>query len=79
MFEVKQASGPIVARVSMTMIGERAIVYSIVRCPKCDRRIMDVPGEPEILTRIVDEDHASGLGRVVPCKRCTSWIEVIER
>ena len=66
------------ARVSMTVIGERAIVYSIVRCPNCDRRIMDVPGDPEIVTRIVDEMHASGLGRVVPCKRCSNQIEVIE-
>lgn len=72
------ASGPTVARVSMVVIGERAILYSVVRCPSCNRRMMDVPGDPDITTRIVDNSHASGRGRVLPCKRCGSWIEVIE-
>ena len=63
----------------MTQVGTRAVLYSIVRCPYCDRRIMDVPNDPEIVVRVVSENRASGLGRVVPCKRCGNWIEVIEQ
>jgi len=62
----------------MTLVAVRALLYSVVRCPECDRRIMDVPGDPHIETRTVDPDRASGRGRVVSCKRCSSLIEVIE-
>jgi hypothetical protein len=62
----------------MTVMAMRAVCYSVVRCPECDRRIMDVPGKPLILTRLVDANHASGRGRVVACKRCKNLVEVIE-
>jgi len=71
-------SGPIVARVSMTTVEGRAVLYSVVRCANCGRRIMDVPGDPEIRTRIVGENNASGIGRVVPCIKCRAYTEVIE-
>ena len=74
----QMGSGPTVAQVSMTVVETRAVVYSIVRCPDCDRRIMDVPGEPLIQTRTVTADSASGRGRVVNCKRCNAFVEVIE-
>jgi hypothetical protein len=40
---------------------------------------MDVPGKPDILTRLVGADRASGQGRVVPCIKCRCYTEVIER
>lgn len=70
------ASGPVAARVTMTVVAIRAAFYSVVRCPNCSRRIMDVPGKPLILARVVES--ASGRGRVVSCKRCKSLVEVIE-
>jgi len=72
-------SGPIAARVTMTIMAIRALVFSVVRCPECGRRIMDVPGEPLVYVRTVAKDQASGMGRIVSCKRCSSLVEVIER
>ena len=40
---------------------------------------MDVPGEPLVYVRTVAKDQASGMGRIVSCKRCSSLVEVIER
>lgn len=62
----------------MTVMETRAVVYSEVRCPKCDRRVMDIPGKVLVQTRIVDKDRASGRGRVIVCNRCKAYVEVIE-
>ena len=62
----------------MTLMAARAFFYSVVRCPECYRRLMDVPGEPHIQTRTVEANRASGRGRVIRCGRCHSDIEVIE-
>lgn len=78
MFEIKP-SGPIAARVSMTVVDSRVVLYSVVRCPDCNRKLIEVPGDPDIRTRVVSQHHASGEGRVLHCKRCCNWIEVIER
>ena len=77
-FRTTVCSGPAAARVTMTLMAARAFVYSVVRCPDCYRRLMDVPGDPLIQTRIVEADQASGRGRVVCCKRCSALVEVIE-
>jgi len=77
-FRVTVTRGPIEALVTMTCMAARAFIYSVVRCPECNRRLMDVPGEPHIETRIVDGDHASGRGRVIRCEKCARDIEVIE-
>ena len=62
----------------MTLVAVRAFLYSVVRCPECNWKVMDTPGDPIIHARIVGKDKASGRGRVVFCKRCRNWIEVIE-
>ena len=69
------------ALVSMTIVAAREVIYSIVRCPVCDRRIMDVPGTPPIICRVVSGHKANGFGRVIKCQRknCKTFVEVIER
>ena len=73
----------------MTLMAVRAFLYSVVRCPslvtdrhgrefECNRRLMDVPGDPMIETRTVEVDHASGTGRVIRCERCGKYVEVTE-
>jgi len=74
-------SAALVVAVTLTVAAARTVIYTIVRCPACGRRIMDVPGEPAVSTRLVDAEHASGRGRVIccPARRCHELVEVIER
>ena len=51
--------------------------YTVVRCPWCERRVMEVPGEPMVQVRNVGPHRASGRGRVVAC-RCGRRLEVVE-
>jgi len=54
----------------------RVISYTQVRCPCCDARLFDTPGEPT-LTLTILESGASGTGPVIRCKRCSNDIEVV--
>jgi ribosomal protein S27E len=65
------------ARVTLTVTGARAIVYSVIRCPNCGRRMVDVPGEPLVSLRTVLPGRASGRGCVIRCDECKNDVEVI--
>jgi len=67
----------LVARVTMTV--SRAVVFTDVRCPSCQRRVMAIPGKPTLDVRVVQSDaDRSGRGRVISCKRCSALLDVIE-
>jgi len=64
-----------VALVSMTVT---VAAYSDVRCPKCHRLVMTVPGRVMIEVRTPrDNADRSGRGAVVSCKRCGGLVEAI--
>jgi len=53
-------------------------VYSDVRCPKCSRIVMAIPGRVIVTTRTpLDNPDRSGRGSVCLCKRCGSLVEAI--
>ncbi len=53
--------------------------FTQARCPKCKRRIMDIPGDVILEERMVNsEAERSGRGRVVSCRRCQKLVEIIE-
>ena len=55
-----------------------AVLYKSAHCPKCSRRLMDIPGNPQLDIRIVGDRHPSGEGRTLRCQRCKTTLEIIE-
>jgi DNA-directed RNA polymerase subunit RPC12/RpoP len=73
------ASCTLVASVTLTVTAV-VVVYTDVRCPACNRRVMAVPGRPTLEVRVRRSDaERSGRGVVTGCGRCKALIEVIER
>jgi hypothetical protein len=68
-----------VALASLTVsAGAISFAYTAVHCPKCNRRVMDLPGKPILEVRIVkSESERSGRGPVTSCKRCRALVEAI--
>jgi hypothetical protein len=71
------ASSTVLASVTVT-ITAFVVVYTDVRCPKCNRRVMSLPGSPLLDVR-AHSGEADRLGRgvVVACGRCKALIEAI--
>ncbi len=69
--------GSTVALVSLTVTA-RAFSYTDVHCPKCNRRVLALPGSHLLEVRLVaSESERSGRGAVVSCRRCKSLVEAI--
>lgn len=72
-----ETSGAWIACVSLTVTAE--CVYTDIRCTRCQKQLYLSPGEIKIEVRIIPRANAaSGRGRIVKCRRCTSLCEVIE-
>lgn len=72
------SGGPSVALASLTVTAGAIFVYTPVRCPKCNKRVMDIPGNPILEVRVVkSENERSGRGPVVSCRKCHSLIEAV--
>lgn len=86
-FNVSVVSVALVAHVSVMatsaisadMHGSRTSAYVAVRCPNCDRRVMDVPSGTTLEVRVARTvGERTGRGRVVTCQRCHAYVEVLE-
>jgi hypothetical protein len=54
------------------------VVYYDVRCPRCNRRVMSLPGRPPVDTLAHRGEHErSGRGPVVACPKCKALIEAV--
>ncbi len=52
--------------------------YTDVRCPQCNRLVMQVPGRVHVLPRVAsDRQDQSGRGPVCACKRCGALVEAV--
>ena len=72
-------SATVMAAVTIT-VATVVVVYTDVRCPRCNRRVMAVPGRPLLEVRVRESDQdRSGRGVVTGCGRCKALVEVIER
>ena len=77
--------GPGVALLLMYIGGGAAVIlepgeipYTDVRCPKCSRVVLAVPGHNRAVNVFnVQEGTRMGIGPVVACKRCKALCEVI--
>jgi phage FluMu protein Com len=71
------ASSTVLASVTVT-ITAYVVVYTDVRCPNCNRRVMSLPGVPLLDVRAHRaESDRLGRGAVVRCERCKSLVEAI--
>ena len=73
------AAAPSAARVTLTVLTvttRAAVAYAEVRCPMCDRLILEVPTPHRVLARPVTRGQYSGRGVVLSCGRCRTLIEV---
>jgi hypothetical protein len=61
-----------------TVVARAIFAYTKVNCPKCNRRVMDLPGSPILEVRVVkSEAERSGRGPVTTCRRCKSLVEAV--
>lgn len=69
----------LVASVTVTVTAV-VVVYTEVRCPNCNRRVLDIPGNPLLDVR-AHRSPTDRLGRGVVCKcdRCKALVEAIVR
>jgi uncharacterized protein with PIN domain len=71
------ASSTVLASVTVT-ITAFVVVYTDVRCPNCNRRVMSLPGRHAIRALAHrSESDRQGRGAVVRCERCKSLVEAI--
>lgn len=71
------ASTTVLASVTIT-VTTVVVVYYDVRCPRCNRRVMSLPGRPPVDTVAHRAEHErTGRGAVVACPKCKSLVEAI--
>ena len=64
------------ALVSLT-VAAAVIIYTDVRCPCCDRKLMEIPGVSALRVRgLLHAADRSGRGPVVSCGRCGTLCEI---
>ena len=71
------AAARISVTVSMTASVRAVFAYTAVRCPTCNRLLIEVPGRVVTYARSVNRGAYSGQGAVVSCARCRHLVEVI--
>lgn len=73
-----QGASDAVVYVTLT-VAARMMAYTVVRCPGCSLKLVDVPGRVLIEARTIESrNHACGRGFIVACKRCRDLCEVVE-